>query len=47
MNCLWCGDPVELYDPGMYQSCDRCLENRETVAADLNEAERKLRAHRG
>ena len=43
MNCLWCGDPVELYDPGMYQFCDRCLANLETLSVDLDEAERKLR----
>ncbi len=27
MMGLWCGAPVELYDPGMYQFCDRCLAN--------------------
>ncbi len=43
MKCLWCGEPVELYDPGMYQFCDRCLVNLETLCLDLDEAERKLR----
>jgi hypothetical protein len=47
MKCLWCGDPVELYDPGMYQFCDRCLANLETLSLDLDEAERKFRAYRG
>ena len=42
MKCLWCGDPIELYDPGMYQFCDRCLANIETLGIDLDEAERKL-----
>ncbi|OGP91656.1 MAG: hypothetical protein A2156_15420 [Deltaproteobacteria bacterium RBG_16_48_10] len=38
MKCLWCGDPFELYDPGMYQFCDRCLANLETISVALNEA---------
>jgi len=47
MNCLWCGQLVELYDPGMYQFCHRCLANVETLRVDLDEAERKLRAIKG
>jgi len=47
MNCLWCGELVELYDPGMYQFCDTCLGNIETLGVDLDEAERKLRAIEG
>jgi hypothetical protein len=47
MKCLWCGAPVELYDPGMYEFCDRCLANLETVCLDLDEAESKLRVYRG
>jgi hypothetical protein len=47
MKCLWCGESVELYDPGMYQFCDRCLANLEALCLDLDEAERKLRLYRG
>jgi len=47
MKCLWCGDPIELYDPGMYQFCDRCLGNIETLGVDLDEAETKLSAIKG
>ena len=42
MKCLWCRDLFESYDPGMYQFCDRCLANIETLGIDLDEAERKL-----
>jgi hypothetical protein len=44
MKCLWCRDLFESYDPGMYQFCDRCLENLETLCVHLDEAERKLSA---
>lgn len=47
MKCLWCGEPIEMYDPGMYPFCDRCLANIENLGIDLDEAERKLRAIKG
>lgn len=47
MKCLWCGKSIESYDPGMYQFCDRCLANLETLSVDLDKAERKLKAYRG
>jgi len=47
MKCLWCGQLIESYDPGMYPFCDRCLANIETLEMDLDDVERKLRAHRG
>ena len=43
MKRLWCGDPFESYDPGMYPFCDGCLGNLETLGIDLDEAEGKLR----
>jgi hypothetical protein len=46
MKCLWCEEAVELSDPGMYQFCDRCLANLETLCLDLEEAEGKLRVYR-
>ncbi len=42
VNCLWCRESVESYDPAMHRFCDRCLANIETLGIDLDEAERKL-----
>jgi len=42
MKCLWCGEPVEFYESGMYLFCNRCLANLETLGLDLSESERKL-----
>lgn len=47
MKCLWCGQPFDSYDPGIYQFCDRCLANLETLGTDLDVAERKLKATKG
>jgi hypothetical protein len=47
MKCLWCGGLFESYDPGMYEFCDACLANLETLGIDLDEAEGKLKTIKG